>query len=75
MSNARPPQSFADTITVPCPACKGAGEVTMRIQYTDRRMPCSEALRTCPVCNGFKVVSAAEDAEFARKHHLASDKP
>jgi hypothetical protein len=67
MSNAQPPRTFADSITVPCPACKGAGEVKMRIQYTDRRRPCAEAMRTCPICNGFKVVSAAEDAAFARK--------
>ena len=33
-----------------CPACFGTGKVRARIQFTDRRKPCIEEDRPCPVC-------------------------
>lgn len=34
-----------------CPACHGSGQLMARIQYTDRRKPCTEELRPCPFCS------------------------
>lgn len=55
-------------ILVTCPACKGSGEIIARIQYTDRRKPCTMQPRVCFLCSGTKQVTSTQDAEFAQKY-------
>lgn len=33
-----------------CEWCRDTGLVTMLVRYTDRRRPCAQQVRPCPMC-------------------------
>ena len=61
-------EPLSSEIQLECPACKGFRKIMARIQYKDRRKPCTEELRDCPICNGSGQVSSDQHRLYAQKY-------
>jgi hypothetical protein len=62
---------LASHLKVPCPACKGVGQLMGRVQYRDGR-GCRNEMCTCPICDGAKEISLIESVEYERKYGTAA---